>query len=147
MQPSLVSPCTLQASTHLAMQGKLHWTLPLLSRLTAHVKLVGPSISCEGSPLNGDFSGKWRHNPHVQSYVVATDQVSHLMACPCQASLTCLGGRRAVHNVSASESTWHIWLHAVWLRFASMAGISMAWLCKQLSMHSYDSPTQQRLLL
>lgn len=62
------------------VKGKLHWTLPLLSRLTRHVKLVGPTISCEGSPLNGDFSGKWRHNPHVQSYVVATDQV---ISCYC----------------------------------------------------------------
>ncbi|PNW75479.1 hypothetical protein CHLRE_12g528300v5 [Chlamydomonas reinhardtii] len=56
-------------------QGYVHWTEPFTSRLVGDVKLVGPTISCEGSPLNGDFRGKWRHNPHVQSYVVATDQV------------------------------------------------------------------------
>ena len=62
-------------------QGKVHWTTPLLSRLSATVKLVGPTISCEGSPLNGDMQGKWRRNPHVQSYVVATDQVRVRHAC------------------------------------------------------------------
>ena len=39
------------------------------------VKLVGPTISCEGSPLDGDQKGVWRRNPHVQSYVVATDRI------------------------------------------------------------------------
>ncbi|GFR43780.1 hypothetical protein Agub_g4894 [Astrephomene gubernaculifera] len=56
-------------------RGRVHWTEPFTSRLVGDVKLVGSTISCEGSPLNGDFRGKWRHNPHVQSYVVATDQV------------------------------------------------------------------------
>lgn len=54
-------------------QGQLHWAAPLLSRLSPSVKLVGPTISCEGSPLDGDQAGVWRTNPHVQSYVVATD--------------------------------------------------------------------------
>jgi hypothetical protein len=58
-----------------AVQGVVHWTQPFTSRLTADVKLVGPTISCEGSPLNGDFRGKWHRNPHVQSYVVVTDHV------------------------------------------------------------------------
>jgi translation initiation factor eIF-2B subunit epsilon len=39
------------------------------------VKLVGPTISCEGTPLDGDVKGVWRRNPHVQSYVVAMDSV------------------------------------------------------------------------
>ncbi|KXZ52810.1 hypothetical protein GPECTOR_8g196 [Gonium pectorale] len=56
-------------------RGNVHWTVPFTSRLVGDVKLVGPTVSCEGSPLNGDFRGKWRYNPHVQSYVVATDQV------------------------------------------------------------------------
>ncbi|KAG2498860.1 hypothetical protein HYH03_003052 [Edaphochlamys debaryana] len=56
-------------------QGRVHWTEPFTRKLTDEVKLVGPTISCEGSPLNGDFRGKWRSNPHVQSFVVATDQV------------------------------------------------------------------------
>ncbi|PNH12741.1 LIM domain and RING finger protein [Tetrabaena socialis] len=56
-------------------RGRIHWTHPFTSRLVGDVRMVGPTISCEGSPLNGDFRGKWRHNPHVQSYVVATDLV------------------------------------------------------------------------
>ena len=35
---------------------------------------VGSTISCEGAPLGGDPSAVWRQNPHVQSYVLATDQ-------------------------------------------------------------------------
>lgn len=57
-------------------QGRIHWTAPFLRRIQGDVKLVGPTISCEGSPLDGDLQGKWRRNPHVQSYVVATDRVS-----------------------------------------------------------------------
>lgn len=33
------------------------------------------SASCEGSPWQGDAAGEWRTNPHVQSYVLATDKV------------------------------------------------------------------------
>ena len=53
----------------------MHWTQPFISRLSSDIKLVGPTISCEGSPLDGDMRGQWRRNPHVQSYVVATDRV------------------------------------------------------------------------
>lgn len=42
------------------------------------MRLVGPTISCEGSPYQGNVQGEWRTNPHVQSYVLATDQVG----CP-----------------------------------------------------------------
>ncbi|KIY96554.1 hypothetical protein MNEG_11409, partial [Monoraphidium neglectum] len=56
-------------------RGLLHWAEPFLSRLDASVKLVGPTISCEGTPLDGDVKGVWRRNPHVQSYVVAMDSV------------------------------------------------------------------------
>lgn len=45
------------------------------SRLTDSVRLVGSTISCEGSPLHGQRKGEWRRNPHVQSYAVATDAV------------------------------------------------------------------------
>lgn len=71
-------PHSTSAAT--TLQGYVHWTEPFTSRLVGDVKLVGPTISCEGSPLNGDFRGKWRHNPHVQSYVVATDQVRAVQA-------------------------------------------------------------------
>lgn len=47
-----------------------------MSRITDKVKLVGPTISCEGSPKDGNIDGEWRTNPHVQSYVLATDQAS-----------------------------------------------------------------------
>ncbi len=54
----------------------MHWTEPFIRRLRGDVKLVGPTISCEGSPLNGDVRGRWRRNPHVQSYAIATDRAS-----------------------------------------------------------------------
>ena len=53
----------------------MHWTKPFIHRLRGDVKLVGPTISCEGSPENGHVRGKWRRNPHVQSYAMATDRV------------------------------------------------------------------------
>lgn len=46
----------------------------MTSRLRGAVKLVGPTISCEGQPQAPD-GGPGRHNPHVQSYVVAMDKV------------------------------------------------------------------------
>ena len=57
-----------------AVQGKVRWQATLISKLSDTVKLVGPTISCEGSPKDGIVDGEWRTNPHVQSYVVATDQ-------------------------------------------------------------------------
>lgn len=50
-------------------RGRVHWTEPLLSKLTAETKLVGPSINCE-SP--GGLPGRGG-TPHIQSYVEATD--------------------------------------------------------------------------
>ena len=47
------------------------------------VKLVGSTISCEGAHEFGGSSGRGRHNPHVQSYVVATDQVGKYQFWPC----------------------------------------------------------------
>lgn len=55
-------------------QGRLRWQDLLLSRLTEQTKLVGPTISCESSPKDGDVNGEWRTNPHVQS-VFAMDKV------------------------------------------------------------------------
>ncbi len=45
----------------------------LTSRINDEVKLVGPTISCEGTDATDTRAG--RRNPHVQSYVVAMDQV------------------------------------------------------------------------
>jgi hypothetical protein len=54
-----------------ALQDRMHWTEPFVSKLTSKVKLVGSTISCEGVLFNGGI----RRNAHVQSYIVATDQV------------------------------------------------------------------------
>lgn len=55
--------------------SQVHWTTIFTERISDTVKLVGPTISCEGAARNGDPVGPWRRNPHVQSYVIATDQV------------------------------------------------------------------------
>lgn len=77
-------PCTLLRLTLAGLvlsccvvltQGWYHWMSAFTSRLNEDIKLVGSTISCEGSPLHGKRSGRWRRNPHVQSYAVATDQV------------------------------------------------------------------------
>ena len=65
-------------SSLIVHQGRVHWTYPFLQRLTHDVKLVGSTISCEGTPLGGMVKEKWRRNPHVQSYAVATDKVGLL---------------------------------------------------------------------
>ena len=41
----------------------------------AQVKLVGSTISCEPFFESADKSKDLRQNPHVQSYVIATDKV------------------------------------------------------------------------
>ncbi len=56
-------------------QGSKRWHEHITGRINGTVKLVGPTISCEGSPRDGKVDGEWRTNPHVQSYVLATDQV------------------------------------------------------------------------
>lgn len=58
-----------------SLQGHVHWADVLLGKISDTVKLVGATINCEGSPKDGNAAGTWRHNPHVQSYLVATDQV------------------------------------------------------------------------
>ncbi len=60
------------------LQGHKRWHELITSRITDTVKLVGPTISCEGSPQDGNVNGQWRTNPHVQSYVLATDQARSL---------------------------------------------------------------------
>ena len=65
------------------MQGEHHWSRVFTGRLGEQVKLVGSTISCEGSHLHGDSSKERRQNPHVQSYAVATDQVSSRLLPRC----------------------------------------------------------------
>ena len=59
-------------------QETVHWSQILTSRLTTHVKLVGATISCEPCWQGGNTANAKRHNAHVQSYFMATDQVSWL---------------------------------------------------------------------
>jgi hypothetical protein len=58
-----------------ALQGLVQWSDILLSKLSSTVKLVGATINCQGAPFQGDPKQHWRKNPHVQSYLVATDQI------------------------------------------------------------------------
>lgn len=51
----------------------LHWTEAFTNRLSDKVKLVGPTISCEGAPKGGDAAGEWRGNPYVSPHAWATD--------------------------------------------------------------------------
>ena len=51
------------------LAGRLHWTEALTGKLTERVKLVGATINCGGGYLHPE------PQPHVQSYVVAMDQV------------------------------------------------------------------------
>ncbi|BDA51685.1 hypothetical protein COCOBI_19-2410 [Coccomyxa sp. Obi] len=52
----------------------MHWSSVFISKLNAKVKLVGSTISCEPVRKSGNPWGTLRHNAHVQSYVMATDQ-------------------------------------------------------------------------
>ena len=68
------------------MQKWLHWSKVFTARLREDVKLVGSTISCEPAYLGGNPGNEARHTAHVQSYVIATDQVLyapfHLYAYP-----------------------------------------------------------------
>ena len=53
----------------------MHWSKLFTERLNKNVKLVGSTISCEAVFKDGNASNAARHVAHVQSYVLATDQV------------------------------------------------------------------------
>lgn len=55
------------------LRAHLHWTEPLLARLSERVRMVGPAISCEGTPRGGDVAGDWRRQPHLPAHAWATD--------------------------------------------------------------------------
>lgn len=55
--------------------SELHWSHAFTSRINDENKLVGATISCEGSWKDGVLTGEHRQNPHVQSYIVAMDQI------------------------------------------------------------------------
>ena len=52
------------------------WHKRLTSQFDNDTRLVGPVVSCEGTPYLGDPNGEWRTVPHVQSHAIAVDQVS-----------------------------------------------------------------------
>ncbi len=60
------------------MQVGLHWSKIFTLRLTETVKLVGSTISCEPCWKGANLANERRQNAHVQSYVMATDQVRQL---------------------------------------------------------------------
>ena len=57
------------------LQASVHWTTLYTQRLNNDVKLVGSTINCQPIFWLSDTANEMRHNPHVQSYVVATDKV------------------------------------------------------------------------
>lgn len=63
------------SKTSCHLQTGLHWSKVFTARLNKDVKLVGSTISCESAYKGGVAGGEARHNAHVQSYVMATDQV------------------------------------------------------------------------
>jgi hypothetical protein len=65
-----------KAGWWLPVQAGLHWSKLLTARLGPRVKLVGSTISCEPAWEGGNFANPRRQNPHVQSYLMATDQVA-----------------------------------------------------------------------
>ena len=69
------------------MQKRLHWSKVFTARLSEDVKLVGSTISCEPAYLRGNPSNEARHTAHVQSYVIATDQVSYAPFHSCASPL------------------------------------------------------------
>ena len=67
----------------ISVQETVHWSQILTSRLTAEVKLVGATISCEPCWQGGNTANAKRHNAHVQSYFMATDQVCRQLHSDC----------------------------------------------------------------
>ncbi len=66
------------------------WHKRLTSQFDNDTRLVGPVISCEGTPYLGDPSGEWRTVPHVQSHAIAVDQVSFsIWSCDTPAAMPC----------------------------------------------------------
>ena len=55
------------------VRGKVRWEDLFIAKLNKDVKLVGATINCGGAKKEG--SNEWRGNPHVQSYLMATDNI------------------------------------------------------------------------
>lgn len=57
------------------VQARVAWHKLLTAHLDGVTKLVGPVVSCEGTPFKGNAASTWKTNPHVQSYTIAMDRV------------------------------------------------------------------------
>ncbi|KAK9826482.1 hypothetical protein WJX81_003889 [Elliptochloris bilobata] len=53
--------------------GPVTWHKLFTQRLNSDVLIVGPTVSCEGTPNRLNMS-EIRQNPHVQSFVIATNR-------------------------------------------------------------------------
>ena len=73
---ALVTLLFLEHILETCLQRTLHWSHIFKNKLNASVKLVGATISCGGLHKEGDPAKGTRINPHVQSYIAVTDQVS-----------------------------------------------------------------------
>ena len=71
---TLAVPVTFQSSACVRDRLLHLFTHCMHRRLVGSVRAVGPAISCEGTPFRGDEDAEWRRNPHVQSYLLATDR-------------------------------------------------------------------------
>ena len=74
-----------------SVRGMVHWTDPFLSRITQDIKLVGPTINCEGTV---SMDGRPIKHPHVQSYAIATDRKGFEVILD-SGALACHGSRRS----------------------------------------------------
>lgn len=92
---------TLRRNLHIAMQKGMHWSRAFTGRITADVKLVGATISCEATLREGNPKKGSRQNAHVQSYAMATDQAreSNSVTLCCEQLIT-------EQHVSKREG-WH----------------------------------------
>lgn len=59
------------------------WHKKLTGRFDNDTRMVGPIISCEGTPYQGDPDREWRVVPHVQSHAIAVDQVRSPISSLC----------------------------------------------------------------
>ena len=78
--PSSAHRCLL--TRFCTVQGKVAWHRLFTQRLSSDVLLVGPTVSCEGTPNRLNMS-ELRQNPHVQSFVLATNRVYATFTSKC----------------------------------------------------------------
>ena len=101
---SMCSPMMLE----MGMQASVHWTSIYTQRLGPKVKLVGSTINCQPVWRRSDSSKELRQNPHVQSSVMATDQVT------CMLSVYSSQGEKGLHHKQRA------FCNVVWLSHTSI---------------------------